>query len=342
MPSTDSTSTQIHLAARPTGWPSHDDFRTVAVDLPDLGPGEVRVRNELLSVDPYMRGRMNAGRSYVPPYEVGEVLTGAAIGHVVASRSDDLHEGDVVTHQLGWRDVAQAPADQFRVVPEVPGVPRSAHLGVLGVTGFTAWLGLTEIAHLRQGDVVFVSGAAGAVGSVAGQLARLKGASRTIGSAGGPEKARLLTERYGYDVGLDYKAAPIREQLVAATGTAQGQGIDVYFDNVGGDHLEAALEVFNDGGRAALCGAIAGYNEERRSPGPDNLWHVITRGLTLQGFTVPTWFRFFPDFVAEVAPWVASGRIVSDETVREGLDSAVDAFLDLMRGGNTGKMLVRL
>ncbi|GAA4742474.1 NADP-dependent oxidoreductase [Amnibacterium soli] len=342
MSTSDAGSTQIHLAHRPTGWPTHDDFRTVVVDLPELQPGEVRVRNELLSVDPYMRGRMNAGRSYVPPYELDEVMTGAAIGRVVASRADGLQEGDVVTHQLGWRDVAQGPAGEFRAVPEVPGVPLSAHLGLLGVTGFTAWLGLTRIAELREGDVVFVSGAAGAVGSVTGQIAKLKGAARTIGSAGGPEKQRLLTERFGYDVALDYKASPIREQLVAATGTAQGEGIDVYFDNVGGDHLEAALEVFNDGGRAALCGAIAGYNEAQRTPGPDNLWHVITRGLTLRGFTVPTWFRFFPDFVAEVGPWVAEGRVVSDETVREGIDGAVDAFLDLMRGANTGKMLVRL
>ena len=340
--STAPVSTRIHLARRPTGWPTHDDFRTVRVELAELQPGEVRVRNELLSVDPYMRGRMNVGRSYVPPYGLDEVMTGGAIGRVVASRAEGLQEGEVVTHQLGWRDVAQGPAEAFRVVPDVPGVPLSAHLGVLGVTGFTAWLGLTEIAHLQAGDVVFVSGAAGAVGSVAGQLAKLKGASRTIGSAGGPEKARLLTQRYGYDAGIDYKAGPIREQLVAVTGTGDGEGIDVYFDNVGGDHLEAALEVFNDGGRAALCGAIAAYNDERRSPGPDNLGHVITRGLTLRGFTVPAWFPHFPAFVAEVAPWVAEGRVVADETVREGIDSAVDAFLDLMRGANTGKMLVRL
>ena len=221
-------------------------------------------------------------------------------------------------------------------------MPETAHLGVLGVTGFTAWLGLTEIAHLQEGEVVFVSGAAGSVGSAVGQIAKLKGASRTIGSAGGPEKARLLRERYGYDVAIDYKAAPIRRQLVAATGREQGQGIDVYFDNVGGDHLQAAIEVFNDGGRAALCGAIAGYNDERRSPGPDNLWLAITRGLTLRGFTIPTMFGFFPAFLEEVTPWVADGRLVFDETVRDGFDSAVDAFLDLMRGANTGKMLVRL
>jgi NADPH-dependent curcumin reductase CurA len=342
MSAPDTSSIEIHLAKRPVGWPTHEDFRRVEVALPELQPGEVRVRNAWLSVDPYMRGRMNAGRSYVPPYRLGEAMDGAAIGHVVASRADGFAEGDAVTHQLGWRDVAQGPAAAFRRIEEVPGLPLSAHLGILGVTGFTAWLGLTEIAGMREGDVVFVSGAAGSVGSAAGQIAKLKGASRTIGSAGGPEKARLLAERYGFDVALDYRAAPIRRQLVEATGTEDGEGIDVYFDNVGGDHLEAALEVFNDGGRAALCGAIAGYNDEGRSPGPDNLWHAISRGLTLRGFTVPGYFQHFPAFAAEVGPWVREGRIVFDETVREGIDGAVDAFLDLMRGANTGKMLVRL
>jgi NADPH-dependent curcumin reductase CurA len=340
--SVDRTSTQIHLANRPVGWPSQQDFRTVRTELPELQPGEVRVRNEWLSVDPYMRGRMNDGRSYLPPFQVDAVMTGGALGRVVASRADGVEEGDLVSHQLGWRDVAQGRARSFQRVPAVPGVPDSAHLGVLGVTGFTAWLGLTEIAAMQEGDVVLVSGAAGSVGSAVGQLAKLKGASRTIGSAGGPEKARLLTERYGFDVAIDYKAGPIRRQLIAATGREDGEGIDVYFDNVGGDHLQAAIEVCNDGARIALCGAIAAYNDERRTPGPDNLWLAITRGLTLRGFTIPSMFGFFPAFVEEVAPWVAEGRIAFDETVRDGLDSAVDAFLDLMRGANTGKMLVRL
>ena len=340
--SNDVTSRQIHLANRPTGWPSHDDFRWVEVDLPELQPGEVRVRNEWLSVDPYMRGRMNDGRSYLPPFRVDAVMSGGALGRVVASRAEGIAEGDLLSHQLGWRDLAQGSAMGFQKVPDVPGVPESAHLGVLGVTGFTAWLGLTEIARMEDGDVVFVSGAAGSVGSAVGQIAKLKGASKTIGSAGGPEKVRLLTERYGFDIGIDYKAAPIRRQLVAATGRENGEGIDVYFDNVGGDHLQAALEVCNDGGRIALCGAIAGYNDEKRTPGPDNLWLAITRGLTLRGFTIPSMFGYFPAFVAEVAPWVAEGRIAFDETIRDGLDSAVDAFLDLMRGANTGKMLVRL
>jgi NADPH-dependent curcumin reductase CurA len=340
--STDRTSTQIHLARRPIGWPSEQDFRRVEVDLGELPDGAVRVRNELVSVDPYMRGRMNAGRSYVPPYEVGAVMTGAAMGRVVASRAEGFAEGDLVQSDLGWRDVAQAPAAAFRQVREVPGVPASAHLSVLGVTGFTAWLGLTEIARMREGDVVLVSGAAGSVGSIAGQIARLKGASRTIGSAGGPEKARLLVERYGYDTAIDYKAAPIRQQLRAVTGREDGEGIDVYFDNVGGDHLEAAIDVFNDGGRAALCGAISGYNADRPAPGPDNLWLLITRGITMRGFTVPSWFQHFGAFLEEAVPWVQQGRIVHDETIREGFDGVVDAFLDLMRGANTGKMLVRV
>ncbi|KQO64411.1 NADP-dependent oxidoreductase [Curtobacterium sp. Leaf261] len=336
------SSTQIQLVARPDGWPTHDDFRTVTVDLPELGADEVRVQNEFISVDPYMRGRMNDVRSYVPPFALGETMTGAAVGRVVESTSDAHPVGALVTHQQAWRDVAQGPAAGFRVVEDIPGVPSSAYLGILGVTGFTAWLGLTEMAALRSGDVVFVSGAAGAVGSAVGQIAKLLGASRTIGSAGGPEKVAHLTDRYGYDVGLDYRAAPIREQLVAATGTTNGDGIDVYFDNVGGDHLEAALEVFNDGGRGAICGAISAYNETGRAPGPDNIGNLITRALTLRGFTIGAYLDRFPEFAAAMGPWLAEGDVVFDETVRDGVENTVDAFLDLMRGANTGKMVVAI
>ena len=292
--STDVTSRQIHLANRPTGWPSHDDFRWVEVDLPELQPGEVRVRNEWLSVDPYMRGRMNDGRSYLPPFRGrrGDVRRRARPRRRLPRGRH--RRGRPLSHQLGWRDLAQGSAKGFQKVPDVPGVPESAHLGVLGVTGFTAWLGLTEIAHMQEGDVVFVSGAAGAVGSAVGQIAKLKGASRTIGSAGRTGEGAAAHRAYGFDVGIDYKAAPIRRQLVAATGRENGEGIDVYFDNVGGDHLQAALEVCNDGARIALCGAIAGYNDEQRTPGPDNLWLAITRGLTLRGFTIPSMFASSP------------------------------------------------
>ncbi|WP_066581628.1 NADP-dependent oxidoreductase [Cellulomonas timonensis] len=334
---TPTRSTQVQLVARPHGWPTHDDFRTVVVDLPELGPGEVRVQNEFVSVDPYMRGRMNDVKSYTPPYPLGETMAGGAVGRVVASTAEGVAVGDVVVHQLGWRDVAQGPATAFRVVPELPGVPLSAHLGILGMTGFTAYVGLLEIAQMQPGDTVFISGAAGAVGTAAGQIARLKGARRVVGSAGSAKKAAVVTERFGYDAALCYKDAPVREQLPALV----PDGVDVYFDNVGGDHLEAALDVMNRGGRIALCGAIAGYNTTDRVPGPDNMANIITQGLTLRGFTLGDHMRHYPDFARDMGEWFAAGQIDHDETVVDGIDHAVDAFLDLMRGANTGKMVVR-
>ena len=339
------TSTQIQLVNRPVGWPKDSDFRTVQVTLDDLAPGEVRVANEFVSVDPYMRGRMIDTRSYVPPFKLDETMTGGAVGRVVDSRSDDVPVGALVLHQLGWRDVAQGPATAVTVLPEPPtdangdkAFDSSLYLGVLGMTGLTAYVGLTEIANMKQGDVVFISGAAGAVGTAAGQIARLLGAKAVIGSAGSAEKVELLTGRYGFDVALNYKDGPIRKQLRAAA----TDGIDVYFDNVGGDHLEAALDVFNDGGRAALCGAIVAYNSTERIPGPDNMSNIITRGLTLRGFTVGHHFDKAPEFTAKMSDWLASGEVVYDETVVDGIDHAVDAFLDMMRGANIGKMVVRI
>jgi len=336
------TSTQIQLASRPRGWPTHDNFRTVTVDLPELAEGEVRVANEFISVDPYMRGRMNEGRSYIPPFELDETMTGAAVGRVVESRSDAHPVGAVVLHDLGWRDVAQADGRQFRVVEEIDGVPVSAYLGILGTTGLTAYVGLMHIGRFRAGESVFVSGAAGSVGSAVGQIARLEGASTIIGSAGSAEKVATCTERYGFDAAINYKDGSVRELLRGHFGARDGEGIDVYFDNVGGDHLEAALDLMNDGGRLALCGAISSYNATERAPGPDNMWHAITRGLTLQGFTVNKYMHLFKEFAEKVGPWVASGEIVFDETVVDGIDNSVDAFLDLMKGANVGKMLVRI
>ncbi|GAA1784092.1 NADP-dependent oxidoreductase [Agromyces lapidis] len=333
-----STSTQIHLARRPQGWPTHDDFRTVTVVHPELSPGEVRVSNEFVSVDPYMRGRMNDVRSYVAPYALGEVIAGGAIGRVVASAAVELPVGTVVLHQHGWADGVQAPAASFRAVPEVPGVPSSLRLHILGMTGLTAYVGLTAIADLREGDTVFVSGAAGAVGTAVGQIAKLLGAKRVIGSAGTAEKAALLTEKYGYDAAFVYKDAPVREQLAALA----PEGVDVFFDNVGGDHLEAALDVMNDGGRLALCGAIAGYNTTERVPGPDNLANIITRGLEVTGFTLAAYLHLAPEFTERMTGWFAEGRIAYDETVVDGIENTVDAFLAMMRGANTGKMLVRV
>ncbi|WP_216695081.1 NADP-dependent oxidoreductase [Dietzia psychralcaliphila] len=332
------TSTQIQLAARPTGWPTHEDFRTTTVTYGPLEPGQVRVSNLYVSVDPYMRGRMNDVRSYTAPYALGETITGGAIGRVTASTDESIPVGSVVLHQLGWSDLVQADASGFTVVPELDGAPLSLYLGILGMTGLTGYVGLTAIAGLEPGDTVFISGAAGAVGTAAGQIARLLGAGRVIGSAGSPEKVRLLTEKYGFDAALDYKEAPVREQL----GALAPGGIDVYFDNVGGDHLEAALDVMNDGGRIALCGAIASYNSTGRAPGPDNMANIITRGLTLKGFTLGGHLHLGAEFTEAMTTWFTAGEIAYDETVVDGIEHTVDAFLDMMRGANTGKMVVRI
>lgn len=331
-------STQIRLAKRPVGWPTHEDFETVEVTYDSPAAGEVRVRNEFVSVDPYMRGRMNDVRSYVAPYALGETILGGAIGRVIESNAPELAVGTLVLHQHGWSDVVQAPATTFRPVPDLAGVPSSVRLHILGMTGLTAYVGLTAIAGMKPGDTVFVSGAAGAVGTAVGQIAKLLGAGRVIGSAGSAEKVALLTEKYGYDVAFNYKDGDVRAQLAAAA----PEGIDVFFDNVGGDHLEAALDAFNDDGRAALCGAIAEYNTTGRTPGPDNLANIITRGLTLTGFTLAKHLGVAPEFYEKMGGWFAAGQIAYDETTVDGIENTVDAFLDMMRGANTGKMLVRV
>lgn len=335
---THETSTQIRLARRPEGWPTPDDFAIERVELGPLAPGEVRVANEYVSVDPYMRGRMNDVPSYIPPFALGDVIAGGAIGRVVQSAADDLPVGTVVLHQHGWTDVVQADASSFRPVPDVPGFPLSLRLHILGMTGLTAYVGLTAIANLKPGDTVFVSGAAGAVGTAVGQIAKLLGAARVIGSAGSAEKVALLTEKYGYDAAFNYKDAPVREQLPAHA----PDGVDVFFDNVGGDHLEAALDVMNTGGRLALCGAIAGYNTTEKTPGPDNMARMITRSLTATGFTLAAYLHLSPEFTERMTVWFAEGKIAYDETVVDGIENTVDAFLAMMRGANTGKMLVRV
>jgi NADPH-dependent curcumin reductase CurA len=326
---------EIHLAARPSGWPTPDCFRTVEVELDDPGPGEVLVRNTYMSVDPYMRGRMNDVPSYVPPFRLDEPLDGGAVGEVVVSADDSLRPGDVVLHQLGWREHAVLPAAQARKV-DASAVPASAYLGVLGMPAMTAYVGLTRIANLREGDTVFVSGAAGAVGSAAGQIARLLGAGKVVGSAGSAEKVRWVTEELGFDAAFDYREGRVVEQLAAHA------PVDVYFDNVGGDHLEAAISHMADFGRVAMCGAIAAYNADAPVPGPGNMFQVVTKRLTLRGFIVSDHRDAAREFYGRAAGWVADGSLKHRETVVEGLDGAVEAFLGLHRGENTGKMLVRL
>ncbi len=331
-------SRQWHLANRPTGAPTSADVRFVTVELPPLEEDEVRVQNEFISVDPYMRARMNDVKSYVPPFQLDRVMDADAVGRVIESRSPDLAVGQLVQHFQGWRDVAQGDASRFTARDEVPGIAPSVYLSALGLTGLTAWVGLLVIAEMKPGDTVFVSGAAGAVGSAVGQIARLRGAGRVIGSAGTDDKVALLTSRYGFDAAFNYKSGKVSRMLHDAA----PDGIDVYFDNVGGDHLEAAIFAFNDGGRAAICGAISAYNAERAEPGPRNLAMLISKGLTLTGFTIPSYQQYAPEFFREVTPLVASGEFVFDETVIDGIENSFDAWLALMRGENTGKMLVRV
>jgi len=326
---------QIHLVSRPDGLPSDNDFRTVDVELPDPGPGEILVRNTVLSVDPYMRGRMNDVRSYVPPFALDAPLEGGAVGVVVASGDPSVSAGDAVLHMAGWREHAVLPARAARKV-DVELAPDSAYLGVLGMPGVTAYVGLTLIAGVKEGDTVFVSGAAGAVGSIAGQLARKLGATKVIGSAGSPEKVAWLTEELGYDAAFDYHDGP-PAKLLRPHGP-----IDAYFDNVGGDHLEAAIFHMADFGRIAACGAIADYNATAPVPGPRNLAMVVSKRLSLRGFIVSDHPGAAADYLRVAGPWVASGEIRYRETVVDGLDRTVEAFRSLFSGDNIGKMLVRL
>lgn len=328
---------EVHLASRPVGEPAPDNFELVDTDVREPGDGEVVVRNSFLSVDPYMRGRMNDAKSYLPPFQVGQPMDGGAVGEVIESRSPQLAAGDTVLHMQGWREYATGKAGEFRKVD--PGVAApSQYLGPLGTTGFTAWIGLVDIAQLKEGEVVFVSGAAGAVGSVAGQIAKLRGASRVVGSAGSDDKVRHILDDLGFDAAFNYRTAPVREQLRKAA----PDGIDVYFDNVGGDHLEAAIGAFRNYGRAALCGAISQYSSTQPVAGPRNFGLAIPRRLTMRGYLVFDHMDRFKDFLAEVGPWLADGRICTRETVVDGIENAPAAFIGLLRGDNVGKMLVRI
>ncbi|MFL6121801.1 NADP-dependent oxidoreductase [Actinophytocola sp.] len=327
---------EIRLASRPTGWPTAETFEFAEVELPSPGSGEVLVRNAFMSVDPYMRGRMNDVKSYVPPYELGKALEGGAVGEVVESGVDGVSPGDLVLHNSGWR--SHALLTRFTKLRPIEGVSPSHFLGALGMPALTAYVGLLDIARFTPGETVFVSGAAGAVGGLVGQIAKLKGAKRVIGSAGSAEKVKHLTEKLGFDAAFNYRDGKVTQQLLAAA----PDGIEVYFDNVGGDHLEAALWAMNNHGRVAACGSISGYNEEKLPPGPRNLHQVVTKRLTIRGFIVSDHNDRFQAMIDEVSAWLTAGKLVAEETVVDGLDNAPAAFLGMLRGENTGKMIVRL
>jgi NADPH-dependent curcumin reductase CurA len=323
-----------HLVKRPQGLPTDEDFALRDIDLPPLGDGMVRIRNLWLSVDPYMRGRMNDVKSYVPAFQLGEPMEGGAVGEVVESKADGFAPGDLVQHMAGWRDEAVVSARTVNKLPHLGAEPQQ-FLGMLGVTGATAYFGLLDAASAKQGDIVFVSAAAGAVGSAVVQIAKAKGMT-VVGSAGGADKVEFVRS-LGADQVIDYKAAPILKSLAGAA----PDGIDVYFDNVGGDHLDAALALARQNARFAICGMIEGYND----PTPPSfrfIMRVIAARIRLKGFIIFDYFPRLGEFYAEMGPWLASGTVKSRETVVDGLEAMPDAFRGLFRGENVGKMLVRL
>ncbi len=322
------------LKSRPNGLPTMENFELKEVPAPDLQDGWVRVRNSWLSVDPYMRGRMNDVKSYTPPFALGEPMSGGAVGTVVESRSPHFREGETVFHMLGWREEAVAPAETFNKVPPLP-VEDHQWLGNLGLTGGTAYFGLLRVAEAKEGDIVFVSAAAGAVGSAVVQIAKAKGMT-VIGSAGGADKCTWVRE-LGADMAIDYKAGPVLKQLMEAA----PQGIDVYFDNVGGEHLDAAFATARQNARFAICGMIEDYNTGSNHA-YRYIMRVIAARIMMKGFIYLDYLTQMGDFYRDMGGWIAAGQVSSRETVRDGIEAAPQAFLDLFSGANTGKMLVRL
>jgi hypothetical protein len=323
-----------HLKSRPSGMPDLANFELKALDPAPLEEGMVRVENKWLSVDPYMRGRMNDVKSYVPPFEVGAPLQGGAVGKVVESRSPELAVGDTVFHMFGWREQAVGEAKHFTKVPPM-GVPDQQWLGNLGLTGATAYFGLLRVAEAREGDVVFVSAAAGAVGSAVVQIAKARGMT-VIGSAGGAEKCAWVRE-LGADAAIDYRAGPVVKQLLEAA----PKGIDVYFDNVGGDHLDAAFAAARSNARFAICGMIESYNGGE-PPSFRYIMRVIAARIAIKGFIYTDYLPEMPDFYRDMGGWISSGQVKSRETVHEGIAAAPEAFLGLFKGENIGKMLVKV
>lgn len=330
---------EIRLNAYPDGLPTREIFEHVECDLPPLAEGEMRIRNIWMTVDPYMRGRMTPSRdSYVPAFGLDTVLDGGAVGIVEESRNGPFAAGDYVSGMTGgWRKYhISTGLGLTKIDPDL--APLQAYLGVLGMPGMTAWYGLLKIGEPKPGETVFVSAASGAVGALVCQIAKFKGC-RVIGSAGGAQKCAWLREEIGVDAAIDYRAAG--EGLMDALGAAAPDGIDVYFENVGGTHLEAALEHMNENGRIIGCGMISQYNEPD-AVGVRNLFYIVGKRLMMKGFIVSDHFADFPAFAAEMGGWIADGKIHWKETVYDGLEKAPDAFIGLFSGENFGKALVRI
>ena len=328
-------SREIRLVARPRGFPDEDLFEVAETPIPEPADGQLLIRNAYFSVDPYMRPRMNDVRSYVAPFTLGEAMTGGAVGQVVVSHNEVHPEGSWVVHGLGWREWALSEGSGLRTI-DASVAPVSTALGVLGMPGLTAYYGLFELGTPKDGETVFVSGAAGAVGSTAGQMAKIAGC-RVIGSAGSDEKLAWLRE-LGFDAVFNYRERGAREALAELA----PDGIDIYFDNVGGDHLEAAIGALRTYGRVVACGSISRYNDVEPSPGPRNMFMVVTKRLRIQGYIISDHYDRFGEFYASAQQWVRDGRLRYRETIIEGIENAPHAFLGLLRGENIGKMLVKV
>ena len=335
------TSTRIvTLQGRPApgGDPSADMFAVEEREIPSLEAGQLLVRNIAMSVDPSMRGRLDLGeKQYTTNFQIGEPLDGSAIGQVIDANGSDVPIGTLVRHRGGWREHAVVDAAAATAI-DGDAAPIGAWLGVLGQTGFTAWAGLKRVGELREGDTVFISAAAGAVGSAAGRFARLLGASRVVGSAGGPDKAAQLVRDLGFDDAMDYRADDPRDGVPRIA----PDGVDLYFDNVGGPHLVAALHNMSIGGRIALCGMISQYSENGRGQDINHLIEAVLRRVTIRGFIVRDHEDLRPEFESTVSGWLRSGEVEALQTVSDGIERSVDAFLGMLKGGNIGKALVRL
>jgi len=327
---------QVTLAARPRGFPQPADFAVVETPVPEPVPGEVLVRSRWLSLDPYMRGRMSEARSYATPTELGEVMTGQVVGEVVASEDRRFAPGDEVVGQLGWQEYAAVRAGALRKIDTAVAPPQT-YLHVLGTTGLTAYFGLFDVAQPKPGDTVVVSGAAGAVGQVVGQLAKIAGC-HAVGIAGGPEKAAELTELYGFDSGIDYKSDDVNARLKETC----PQGVNVYFDNVGGALTETVFRRLALGARVAICGQISQYNLAEPELAGRNLGFLIVFRARLEGFLVSDYAHRFADGLQRLGGWLAEGRLVYREDVTEGLENAPAAFIGMLQGANRGKTLVKL
>jgi len=328
---------QVHLISRPSGMPSHENFALVEVELNPPQEGEVLVKNLYMSVDPYMRGRMRADAVYAQAYALNEVMYGGAVGEVIESADSSLQVGDIVLNNAAWQDKFLAKANTVSKLQPFDAEQLSLYLGTLGMPGLTAYVGLLKYGEPKEGETVFVSAASGAVGANVCQIAKLRGC-RVIGSVGSDAKAQWLLDECGVDAVINYKTC---DDLTEALTQAAPDGVDVYFENVGGDHLQATLNVMNPFGRIAACGMIASYNNAEPAPGPNNLMLIVGKKIRINGFIVSDHGELRDAFLAEMIPWIQQGKIKSRETVIEGIDNAVDAFLGLFSGSNFGKMVVK-